>query len=87
MVLSQRHLSHLRFDRLIEYDPKQNRFRVERGIGRGETYTPQVGDLFFTIDNDTSTLQPLLDRWPSQLVYQNTNGQENGRIYRIQPSR
>ena len=84
---AKRHLSHLRFDRLIEYDPKQNCFRVERGIGRGETYTPQVGDLFFTIDNDTSTLQPLLDRWPSQLVYQNTNGQENGRIYRIQPSR
>ncbi len=84
---AKRHLSHLRFDRLIEYDPKQNRFRVERGIGGGVTYTPKVGDLFFTIDNDTSTLQPLLDRWPSQLVYQNTNGQENGRIYRIQPSR
>ena len=84
---AKRHLSRLRFDRLIEFDPKQNRFSVERGIGRGETYTPQVGDLFFTIDNDASTLQPLLDRWPSQLVYQDTNGQENGRIYRIQPSR
>jgi len=82
---AKRHLSRLRFDRLIEFDPKRNSFSVEEGTGKGETYTPQVGDLFFTIDNDASTLQPLLDRWPSQLVYQDTNGQENGRIYRIQP--
>ena len=72
---------------MIEFDPRQNRFSVVRGIGKGETYTPRVGDLFFTIDNDANTLQPLLDRWPSQLIYQDNNGQENGRIYRIQPSR
>ena len=84
---AKRHLSRLRFDRLIEFDPTHNRFSVKRGIGKGETYTPQVGDLFFTIDNDANTLQPLLDRWPSQLVYQDHNGQENGRVYRIQPSR
>ena len=84
---TQRHLSRLHFDRLIEFDPRQNRFSVVRGIGKGETYTPRVGDLFFTIDNDANTLQPLLDRWPSQLIYQDNNGQENGRIYRIQPSR
>ena len=84
---AKRHLSRLRFDRLIGFDPTHNRFSVERGIGKGETYTPQVGDLFFTIDNDVSTLRPLLDRWPSQMVYQDPNGQENGRVYRIHPSR
>lgn len=82
---AKRHLSRLRFDRLIEFDPKRNRFSVEEGTGKGETYTPQAGDLFFTIDKDASTLQPLLDRWPSQLLYQDKNGQENGLIYRIQP--
>ena len=82
---AKRHLSRLRFDRLIEFDPKSNSFSVEEGTGKSETYTPQAGDLFFTIDKDASTLQPLLDRWPSQLLYQDRNGQKNGLIYRIQP--
>ena len=38
------------------------------GTGKGELYTPQAGDLLFTIDKDASTLQPLLDRWPTQLL-------------------
>lgn len=82
---TKRHLGRLRFDRLIEFDPKSNRLSVEAGIGKGEIYAPQKGDLLFTIDRDASTLQPLLDRWPTQLLYQDNNGQENGRIYRIQP--
>ena len=82
---AKRHLGRLRFDRLIEFDPQRNRFSVEEGTGKGETYTPQVGDLLFTIDKDASTLQPLLERWPTQLLYQDNNGQKNGRIFRIQP--
>ena len=82
---AKRHLGRLRFDRLIEFDPKRNRFSVEEGTGKGELYTPQAGDLLFTIDKDASTLQPLLERWPTQLLYRDNNGQENGRVYRIQP--
>ncbi|WP_115118636.1 hypothetical protein [Synechococcus sp. UW105] len=82
---AKRHLGRLRFDRLIEFDPQRNRFSVEEGTGKGEPYTPQVGDLLFTIDKDASTLQPLLERWPTQLLYQDNNGQKNGRIFRIQP--
>ena len=82
---AKRHLGRLRFDRLIEFDPKRNRFSVEEGIGKGKTYTPLAGDLLFTIDKDSSTLKPILNRWPSQLLYQDKNGQKNGRIYRIQP--
>lgn len=82
---AKRHLGRLRFDRLIEFDPQRNRFSVEEGTGKGELYTPQPGDLLFTIDKDASTLQPLLERWPNQLLYQDNNGQENGRVYRIQP--
>ena len=82
---AKRHLGRLRFDRLIEFDPQRNRFSVEEGTGKGALYTPQAGDLLFTIDKDASTLQPLLERWPTQLLYQDNNGQENGRVYRIQP--
>jgi len=82
---AKRHLGRLRFDRLIEFDPQRNRFSIEEGTGKGELYTPQAGDLLFTIDKDASTLQPLLNRWPTQLLYQDNNGQENGRVYRIQP--
>ncbi|MGC6482626.1 MAG: hypothetical protein ACON4T_03530 [Synechococcus sp.] len=82
---AKRHLGRLRFNRLIEFDPQRNRFTVEEGIGKGEAYQPQAGDLLFTIDQDASTLQPLLDRWPTHVLYQDGNGQKNGRIYRIQP--
>ena len=82
---AKRHLGRLRFDRLIEFDPQRNRFNVEEGTGKGELYTPQAGDLLFTIDKDASTLKPLLERWPTQLLYQDSHGQENGHVYRIQP--
>ena len=82
---AKRHLGRLRFDRLIEFDPQNNRFSVEEGTGKGESYTPQTGDLLFTIDKDASTLQPLLDRWTTELLYEDSNGQANGRIFRIQP--
>ena len=83
---AKRHLGRLRFDRLIEYDPQSNQFKVVRGIDHNQTYIPQAGDLIFTIDEDAATLQPLLERWPSQLLYQDRNGQKNGRIYRINPA-
>lgn len=82
---TKRHLGRLRFDRLIEFDPERNRLSVEEGTGKDEIYIPQAGDLLFTIDKDSGTLQPLLERWPTQLLYQDRHGQENGRIYRIQP--
>ena len=63
-----------------------NQFKVVRGIDQNQTYIPQAGDLIFTIDEDAATLQPLLERWPSQLLYQDRNGQKNGRIYRINPA-
>lgn len=83
---AKRHLGRLRFDRLIEFDPRRNQFKVKKGIDQDQTYIPQAGDLIFTIDQDIATLQPLLERWPSQLLYQDRNGQKNGRIYRINPA-
>ena len=53
--------------------------------GRIGNEMPVLLYLAMAIDKDASTLQPLLDRWPSQLLYQDRNGQENGLIYRIQP--
>lgn len=82
---AERHLKNLHFDRLIEFDPKRDDFQVKAGIGKGESYFPQSGDLLFTIDQKANTLQTLLDRWSTRLVYQDRNGQSNGRIYRIEP--
>ena len=83
---AKRHLGRLRFDRLIEFDPRRNHFKVKKGIDQDQTYIPQAGDLIFTIDQDASSLHPLLERWPSELLYQDRNGHPNGRISRINPA-
>ncbi len=80
---AKRHLSRLRFDRLIEFDPKRNLFSVEEGIGKGEAYKPQQGDFLFSIDKGEETLPQDLVKGPNLLLYEDKNNQINGRIYRI----
>jgi len=86
VVLSQTPSWSPSLHRLIEFDPRLNKFIVKKGIDQDQTYIPKAGDLIFTIDRDVATLQPLLERWPSQLLYQDRNGQKNGRTYRINPA-
>ena len=82
---AKRHLNKLHFDRLIRFDPERNNLIVMEGTDKGTLYTPQAGDLLFTIDRDSSTLKSLLERWPTKLLYKDINDRKNGLIYRIQP--
>ena len=80
---TKRHLNRLRFDRLIEFNPERNLFSVEEGIGKGEVYTPQPGDVLFSIDKGPDTLPQDLLQGPHAVLYKDRNNQSNGRIYRI----
>lgn len=80
---ANRHLNRLPFDRLISFNPKTNLFRVEEGTGKGNNYTPQLGDLLISIDQGRTSLEPALNQMQTIEIYNDIHGQKNGIIYRI----
>jgi hypothetical protein len=78
---AKRHLGRLKYDRLIEFNPKNNGFLIEEGIQKGEEYTPQTGDFLFSIDAEIKSSQHSIEPENLELLHQNTNG--TGEIYRI----
>ena len=80
----RRHLGRLRYDRLIEYNPKQNAFVVVDGINKGATYRPNHGDLVLNIDKKVSDLAPILGRSTYQQLYRHHQGDKSGVIFRLE---
>ena len=79
----KRHLGRLPYDRLIIHDPEAGTYTVEDGIGEGDTYTPQSGDLLINIDRearDFTTPKP----GDYSLIYRYAPALHSGRIYRKQ---
>jgi hypothetical protein len=71
----------LKYDRLIEFNHKNNSFLIEEGIQKGEQYTPQTGDFLFSIDAEIKSSQQSIEPESLELLHHNTNG--TGEIYRI----
>ena len=79
----RRHLGRLRYDRLIEYDPKQNVYEIVDGINKDSTYQPIQGDLVLNIDKRVSDLAPILENKPFHELYRHNPRDESGAIFRL----
>lgn len=81
-----RHLDRLRYDRLVEWDPGENKFITKDGIGKDSEYTPQTGDLYINIDR-TNSILPTYPNLNYKLIYQfehKHTDRPNGQIYEVQ---
>ena len=78
------HLRTLRYDRLVYFDIDSGIYTVVDGINKGQTYTPQQGDLLIDIDTghkfNEFGFEINLDNY--QLLYKQSPQHENGRIFR-----
>jgi len=79
----KRHLGKLTFNRLIEFNPENQKFTIEEGVNKEGSYKPKLGDLLITIDTDNSSLNPLLDKFKTKTLYTDPGGAKNGRIFEI----
>jgi hypothetical protein len=79
----KRHLGRLPYDRLIIHDPEAGTYTVEDGIGEGDTYTPQSGDLLINIDRESRDFTAPKPGDYS-LIYRYAPALHSGRIYRKQ---
>lgn len=83
----KRHLGRLHYDRLIEFNPETNTYRIEDGINRDGNYVPRGGDLVINIDNSVSSLAPILDQYPAKTLYRYDDRDASGAVFRLQPQR
>ena len=79
------HFGRLKYDRLIEYNPKTKRFLITDGIDRGDNYKPTAGDLVVNIDRPAKVLDPILQDRSFELLYRYETDQNSGLIIRLHP--
>ena len=81
----KRHLDRFHYDRLIFLDPKTNTYSIVDGINKGESYSPNQGDLLINIDKGgLGFLGQEMDSF--ELTYRYSENVKNGRIYRYRGS-
>ena len=79
-----RFLGMLRYDRLIEYNPKEKTYRIKDGINKGGKYNPQAGDIVANIDKHKSLLNPILQNRNYKIIYKDLVSPEKGLFVRLQ---
>lgn len=79
-----RFLGKLRYDRLIEYNPKEKIYRIKDGINKGRRYKPQAGDIVANIDKHKSLLNPILQNRNYRIIYTDLISPEKGLFVRLQ---
>ena len=79
-----RFLGKLKYDRLIEYNPKENTYLIKDGINKGRKYNPQAGDIVANIDKHKSLLNPILQNREYKIIYKDRVSPEKGLFVRLQ---
>ena len=79
-----RFLGKLKYDRLIEYNPKEKIYRIKDGIDKGKKYSPQAGDIAANIDKHKSLLTPIIQNRDYKILYKDRVSPEKGLFVRLQ---
>ena len=79
-----RFLGKLKYDRLIEYNQKENTYLIKDGINKGRKYDPQAGDIVANIDKHKSLLNPILQNREYKIIYKDRVSPEKGLFVRLQ---
>ena len=78
------YLRTLPYDRLIYIDPDTGQSQVVDGIGRGEPYRAQAGDLLLDLDSGTKLKKYGIDLSGYRKIYDFDPAVSNGHIYRLE---
>ncbi len=76
------YLRTLPHDRLIYLDPETHKYRIISGIGEGDSYQVQPGDIFLDVDSGKKLRKFNIDLTNYQLIYDYDPAVSNGHIYR-----
>jgi hypothetical protein len=80
---SKRHLNNLKYDRLIEYDPKTEVYTIKDGTNRKSVYHPKPGDLVINIDKPLSNMKPILNEKSHHQLYRHNDSELSGAVFRL----
>ena len=81
---NKRHLSNLKYDRLIEYDPEAEVYTVKDGINKKSTYHPKSGDFVINIDKPLTSIKPILNERSHRQLYRHNDSELSGAVFRLQ---
>ena len=83
-VSRENFLGQLNYDRLIEYYPESEQYRIKDGTNKGlRTYQPTRGDIVVNIDKTITDLDPILKGRSFQELYRHNPTINSGRIVQI----
>ena len=80
---ARRHLNRIPYKSLIVYDPKDDIFIVEDGAGKKKQYSLRVGDTIANIDQRIQTIDPILQKVETELIYKQNDSTHSGIILRV----
>ena len=80
---ARRHLNRIPYKSLIVYDPKDDIFTVEDGAGKKKQYSLRVGDTIANIDQRIQTIDPILQKVETELIYKQNDSTHSGIILRV----
>ena len=76
------HLKQLKYDRLVYLNEDTKKYLIVDGVGKGESYEPQIGDFFLDLDTGSHRIKEFginIDGFVP--IYEYAKNLKNGRIY------